>query len=655
MIQFMCPGCKTPYEVDNAFAGQEVECPNCKTSFIVPLPEGDSKNNAESPVSSKRSEEAAMPRHDNTAIIQEEANAFKSDTAMIKFMCPGCKTPYEVDNSFAGKKVKCNCGTSLDVPLFQQEYSAPPAEVLAISPISEEPDTSKHVDAAIAQDKVNALKSEKKNDTAVKNKILKYISGKRTKYVFCAILILLAVVVSVVMFKMTSRKSAIETVRAYLSAHSWRDRLPFVLNPEKVKPLMENYYKEMSLKNKFEIITDTNPVPDQYGFVIIQAKANDQEISYTLKKTQDGYRIDWEASVGYNPVSIAEFRATKPTTPVRVRDLAKLDDGYFSEFYTYRNAYYSIRFKEWGWGYVNKTSEIGKILFDKLKDGKAHFMFVEIQCNENARDGSFFLISKIINVDEWYDASEVIEQKAAKINNTNNAKQEVKNAEEQFRLGESYAKGDGVAKDDSEAVKWYRKAAEQNLDMAQFKLGICYYRGDGVAQNQTEAVKWFRKAAEKGYAEAQCDLGICYSQGDGVEQDQTEAFKWYHKAAEQGHADAQVLLAGCYFRGDGVEKNKEATLKWYRKAAEQGNAEAQYLLARCYASSGFGVEKNKVATLKWTRKAAEQGYKSAQSLLGDIYYEGFGVEKDQAEAVKWYQKAAAQGDKDAQAALEKLK
>lgn len=29
MIRFMFPGCKTVYEVDNSFAGQNVKCENC--------------------------------------------------------------------------------------------------------------------------------------------------------------------------------------------------------------------------------------------------------------------------------------------------------------------------------------------------------------------------------------------------------------------------------------------------------------------------------------------------------------------------------------------------------------------------------------------------------------------------------------------------
>ena len=66
-------------------------------------------------------------------------------------------------------------------------------------------------------------------------------------------------------------------------------------------------------------------------------------------------------------------------------------------------------------------------------------------------------------------------------------------------LGNCYVNGEGVTKID-EAVKWYRKAAEQNDAEAQNDLGACYANGQGVAKDEAEAVKWYRKAAEQNYA-----------------------------------------------------------------------------------------------------------------------------------------------------------
>src|ERR1017187_10354791 len=77
------------------------------------------------------------------------------------------------------------------------------------------------------------------------------------------------------------------------------------------------------------------------------------------------------------------------------------------------------------------------------------------------------------------------------------AKAEAGDAAAQFNLGFSYAQGEGVAKDEVEAVKWFRKAAEQNHAKAQYNLGFCYHNGQGVAKDEVEAVKWYRKAAEQ--------------------------------------------------------------------------------------------------------------------------------------------------------------
>jgi S1-C subfamily serine protease len=71
-------------------------------------------------------------------------------------------------------------------------------------------------------------------------------------------------------------------------------------------------------------------------------------------------------------------------------------------------------------------------------------------------------------------------------------------AHAQYGLGVCYATGQGVAKDEAEAVNWLRKAAEQNCDRAQYKLAVCYYYGQGVAKHYVEAYKWILLAAAQG-------------------------------------------------------------------------------------------------------------------------------------------------------------
>ena len=128
-----------------------------------------------------------------------------------------------------------------------------------------------------------------------------------------------------------------------------------------------------------------------------------------------------------------------------------------------------------------------------------------------------------------------------------------------------------MAQDDVEAVKWFRKAADQGNDWAQNNLGICYHKGKGVPQDSGEAVKWYRKAADQGYARAQYNLGWCYHKGEGVRQDDAEAVKLYRKAAEQGLAEAQNNVGLRYWDGREVEKNIIESAKWFILAAAQQN------------------------------------------------------------------------------------
>ena len=62
-------------------------------------------------------------------------------------------------------------------------------------------------------------------------------------------------------------------------------------------------------------------------------------------------------------------------------------------------------------------------------------------------------------------------------------------------LGEAYSAGRGVPKSAVEAVKWWTKAAYQDVRDAQYKLGLAYQEGVGVARDPIEAYVWLNLAA----------------------------------------------------------------------------------------------------------------------------------------------------------------
>ena len=69
-----------------------------------------------------------------------------------------------------------------------------------------------------------------------------------------------------------------------------------------------------------------------------------------------------------------------------------------------------------------------------------------------------------------------------------------------------YDKGQGVPRDDAQAVKWYRLAADQGVAKAQTNLGVKYANGRGVPQDDVQAHMWFNLAAAQGQGETYRDL-----------------------------------------------------------------------------------------------------------------------------------------------------
>ena len=65
----------------------------------------------------------------------------------------------------------------------------------------------------------------------------------------------------------------------------------------------------------------------------------------------------------------------------------------------------------------------------------------------------------------------------------------------------AYETGDGVTQDYAEAVKWFRKAAEQGLGGAQYNLGRIHEKGLGVLPDMVAAHMWFSIAAKNGYSQ----------------------------------------------------------------------------------------------------------------------------------------------------------
>lgn len=150
----------------------------------------------------------------------------------------------------------------------------------------------------------------------------------------------------------------------------------------------------------------------------------------------------------------------------------------------------------------------------------------------------------------------------------------IASADEAYRKGKEFNKKENY----TEAMRWYRMAADRGNAQAQVAIGDLYGEGQGVPQNYSEALRWYRLAANQGNREAQNDIGMFYLSGWGVPKDYAEAMRWLRKAADQGNEVAQRNIGVLYLQGLGVTQDRAEAIRWFRKAADKGDEDAKNAL-----------------------------------------------------------------------------
>ena len=180
-----------------------------------------------------------------------------------------------------------------------------------------------------------------------------------------------------------------------------------------------------------------------------------------------------------------------------------------------------------------------------------------------------------------------------------------------------------------EAVEWYKKAAENGLDAAQWRLGEMYARGLGVAQDINKAIELRTKAAEQGNTMFQFMMSVMYATG---------GFADY---ATYSYPDGEVYNVE-------IPLDVEKADKWLRRVnhkqlnkTEKDRLEGNGLLSFTInqLSDGFMKQSKYDKVIYWYQRQAEMGYRDAFCKLGEMYLEGEIVNKDNQKARDLFEKA----------------
>lgn len=169
----------------------------------------------------------------------------------------------------------------------------------------------------------------------------------------------------------------------YLSCKKPKDRLNYILKPNENAAKLKKYYTDRYISMNIEPedinIQGSNFKLNQIFNVLFQDKKM-RTRTYYFKKTDEGYKIDWEASAGYNEVSAPLFMSKKSSTPTKFRAVLYLSEHFGLCGLNSNYSTYSFQTFDGGsdYVYIQNSHPDAKKINNILADGRSHHLIVEL-------------------------------------------------------------------------------------------------------------------------------------------------------------------------------------------------------------------------------------------------------------------------------------
>jgi len=121
-----------------------------------------------------------------------------------------------------------------------------------------------------------------------------------------------------------------------------------------------------------------------------------------------------------------------------------------------------------------------------------------------------------------------------------------------------------------EALDLYTQGASAEEPLAQTCLALLALEGNGVAKDEAQAVELLIAAASRLECSAFYLLGRVLEEGLGIASNVEVGAQMYEVSANLGHAAAAAALARLYNEGRGVVADGEKALSWAQRASDAG-------------------------------------------------------------------------------------
>jgi hypothetical protein len=209
-----------------------------------------------------------------------------------------------------------------------------------------------------------------------------------------------------------------DVVQGFLNATTVQGRIGYILDPDRVGPILEAREGQGTVAAPKSLSLRRPEVSGSYTLVRangVDANETPFQRVFALKQTDAGLKIDWEATVGYNPKPLKTFLARKPDDPASFRVMGDLATYYNFNYVHSHNTHLSIRLIDpeslvKTHGYVAKDSEAGRQLADLLQDGKPHPLTLELKCEGPDREPITQLGANVVAITEVISESWILGQ-----------------------------------------------------------------------------------------------------------------------------------------------------------------------------------------------------------------------------------------------------
>lgn len=206
------------------------------------------------------------------------------------------------------------------------------------------------------------------------------------------------------------------------------------------------------------------------------------------------------------------------------------------------------------------------------------------------------------------------------------------NAKELKEKADRLRRGDGVPMNKLEALRTYKKAADQGNGDALVEYAIMLQNGEGVKPNEKKAKNCFELAASLGNAK-----GIA-KHASYVEDNNTK-ISLYYKSIELGYTGAYYDL-GFYF--DFIKENYKLASQYYIRGFEVGDYNCMDRYASLIINYHVpGVEPAKAN--EYYKIAADYGVSLAMVHYANNLLEGKYIKKNKKEAIRYLKMAGDSG------------